>query len=307
MLGTTGGATIDNVSLNGRSVTLSGSVSGSGSGTAVGATPDVKSLTLQGNSFADNLLSGAITEANGQINLVKTGIGLWTVGGASSFTGTTTVTQGTLGFSSISNVGGAASALGNPTTVTNGTIALGNAANFAGLRYTGSGASSTNRVLNFAGTTGTIALESTSTGTITYNSAFTASGAGVKTLILRGAGNGAIAAGFGNLSTTAANATALTKNGLGTWTLSADNSLTGVVTVNQGTLLLNGAGRTNEAASYTINGGTLQIDNATNTNTRLGTGAISMGGGTLKISGSSSGGAGGSRRQSHRCGRSEHD
>ena len=102
-----------------RLLTVSGAVSGS---SPAGGTT---TLTLQGTSGAQNLLSGAVTNgtAGGAVAVLKAGTGTWSVNNtANAYTGGTTITGGTLVNPSAS---GTAVILGTgPVTLGGGTLRL---------------------------------------------------------------------------------------------------------------------------------------------------------------------------------------
>jgi len=108
---------------------LTGGINGTNGGTALGAAFATKTLTLKGFSYGANEVSGVISDFSNDERLLvnKTDGGIWNLTGLNTYRGTTTVTQGTLGFNSIGNVNaGIPTALGSPTTAPNGTIAVGN-------------------------------------------------------------------------------------------------------------------------------------------------------------------------------------
>ena len=88
------------------------------------------------------------------------------------------------------------------------------------------------------------------------------------------------------------NTPGLVKSDSGTWTLTANNTYTGTTTVSGGTLQLSGAnGATSATPSYTLNGGTLVLDNTTaaggNNNDRIADAAtVTVNGGSLVYKGS---------------------
>ena len=209
--------------------------------------------------------SGGIILANGGQAYALNNTNTYT--GPTRFTNTP---AGTASFNTIGNVGGGASSFGAPTTVANGTITLGSGTNVNAITYIGTG-STTDRVIDLAGTTGGITIDQSGSGNLKFTSNFTASGAGSKTLTLQGPGGGTgeIAGVIQNNSGT--NITSLTKAGAGIWILSGANGYTGATTVSAGTLFLTG---NNSTASVTTSStGTVIARSAT----ALGTGNVTVG------------------------------
>ncbi len=236
-------------------------------------------IGLTGTSTINGVLSGAqalTTGGGGTLVLANT---------ANTFSGKLSLNQGTVEFKTIANVNGGASSLGNVTTIANGTIDLGNASNQdASLLYSGTGNSSTDRVINLgtAASNRTATIEVAGTGNLTFTSAFTVFNA-QKTLNLQGSssGVGEIANAIPNI----ANGLTVTKNGTGKWIFSgsAANAYAGLTTVSGGTLELSKSGTANAIA-----GGGLTIGGANNTAATVKyTGASSdmMGAGAVTING----------------------
>ncbi|MFO1438175.1 MAG: autotransporter-associated beta strand repeat-containing protein [Verrucomicrobiaceae bacterium] len=84
--GTTGGATI-NASQPGLNPVIIATMGTTGAG--------AKTLTLGGSNTADNAINGVIAD-NGAVTIVKTDLGTWVLGGNNTYTGTTTISGGTL-------------------------------------------------------------------------------------------------------------------------------------------------------------------------------------------------------------------
>ena len=126
-----------------------------------------KTLTLGGANTGNNTISGSITDGPGSvISLTKAGAGTWVLPGANTYTGTTSITGGTLqlgsgtGTGSLStgsriNVGtGATFAVNQTDTVTQGTdfssAPISGRGNFS---QTGSGTTVLTAANTFSGTT----------------------------------------------------------------------------------------------------------------------------------------------------------
>ncbi|NBY35854.1 MAG: hypothetical protein EBQ59_00120, partial [Verrucomicrobia bacterium] len=147
LAGTTGGATID--ASGSGALTLSSAVTATGAG--------AKSLTFTGTggtTGTPNVISSGISDGpSAVISLIKTGTGVWRLDAASSYTGTTTIQNGTLLLGSVSQnfsaltlgglSGGVATlALGSSGTATlTGNLTFSAANNPSGATISGSGAS----------------------------------------------------------------------------------------------------------------------------------------------------------------------
>jgi autotransporter-associated beta strand protein len=290
-------------------LTVTGGLWQGGLDTIYGATPaalNAANITLNGGGISANagLVLGAnrgitIGAAGGQIdcsstltipgpitgtgNLTKSGANALNLTGANTYSGKTTITNAGITVSSYNSVAGgvASSSLGAPTTVANGTISIGFGSVTCSNVYIGPG-EVTDRVLDFAGTTGGVTLEADGTGALEFTSDPTFSGAGgTKVITLVGTNTGII---DGVIANSAGGATAITKSGTGTWTLNGDNTYTGNTT-------LNTAGKLNFGSQYAIGSGTFVInqnglfDNTTGGDITV-TNAMAMSGGSPTYVGS---------------------
>ncbi|WP_395746474.1 beta strand repeat-containing protein [Prosthecobacter sp.] len=249
-----------------------------------------KTLTLGGTNTGGNEIQSVLSDGNGTLALAKVDAGAWILSGENTFSGTVTLSAGTLVLNS-------AAALGTGTlTITGGT--LDNTSGFAIMLSTNN-AVALNGSLVFGGTN-SLGLGS---GVVTIGNAnrdITLNGSSTLTLgevqwnsigavrvltVNQGAEEGArlVLGGFQlNTSTdTAARNRTITgtadveisgavvngnafNNGLiyagsGTLTLSGVNGYTGVTTVNGGTLKLSGDGSIATSSGLTISSGTFDI------------------------------------------------
>ena len=253
--GTTGGATIDTTGATGGLV-LSSNLTASG----VGA----KTLTLQGNT-ANNAINGVVIDSSGgATSLVKTGSGAWALSGANTYTGTTTIKNGTLSVSMLGTTG-------NPGNLGEASIVeLGSGNNAVTLAYTGSG-ETTDHVFDLQGTTGSVTIDTTAgTGPIVITGNVTASGAGSKTLTLTGGNNDNIQGIISDNS--AVNTTSIVKTGGGTWILSGANTYSGGTTIRNGTLSVSSLGTAGNPGNLGTNA-TINVGNGGNSGTLAYTGA----------------------------------
>jgi formylglycine-generating enzyme len=70
-----------------------------GGGITPAATSGVTTLALNGSNFGANTISGVLADnGSGQLAVTKSGTGVWILSGANSYTGSTTVSAGTLKF-----------------------------------------------------------------------------------------------------------------------------------------------------------------------------------------------------------------
>lgn len=234
-----------------------------------------QAASTSGTSTAATM-TGVISGAGG---FTKNGAGLLALSGTNTFTGKTSIRNGSLSVAAIGSVSGTGN-LGAPTTSANGTIDFGTTTTAATLVYTGSG-ETTDRVVNLAGTTGGATLDQSGSGLLRFSSALTATGSGAKALTLQGstAGTGEIAGLIVDYTGAGGPlATRLTKAGTGTWTLSGANTYTGTTTISSGVLsvssLANGGlasnigAPTNAAANLVLGGGSLQYTGTTVTTDR---------------------------------------
>ena len=233
-----------------------------------GAFDVTTALTLTGPIFGSGNLSkigaGTLTLDPSGFNGSNQGVGT-----LSQFTGTTTISNGRIKLTSY-NVGSAANTLGA----------------MFGLQKS---------VYDTTGSTGAIGLDVTPTGTATISAPVLGGLAGsvnlataitsyntVTTLYLNP--QSGVSASYGGQISNGSGAMTLTKMGPGTQTLTGTSNYTGATTVIAGTLALSGAnGSIFNSASYTVRGGTLELDNSGGTWVdRLNSNALSLGSLNLK-------------------------
>ncbi|MDA1014019.1 MAG: autotransporter-associated beta strand repeat-containing protein, partial [Planctomycetota bacterium] len=242
-LGTTGNGTsvtaggtleIDNAAIGKEAITLNGTGVG-----AAGALQGTNTASLSGTvaMASDSSIGGTGTLGlsgivSGGFNLTKVGSGTVTLSGANTYTGTTTVSVGTLVAANVTALG----TTGGGTSVTSGAtleidnVAIGTEA--LTLSGTGVGNAGALQGTNSASLSGTVAMASNS------------SIGGTGTLAL----TGVVSGGFD-----------LTKVGVGTLTLSATNSYTGSTQVDAGILALGATGVLDDTSTINVNGGTLSM------------------------------------------------
>ncbi len=241
------------VTLNGTGVGAAGALQGTGTASLAGNVTLAAASTVGVTGAADALtLSGVVSGANA---LTKAGAGTLTLSGANIYTGTTTISAGTV-------VASNATALG---TVAGGTTVA---------------AGATLNVNNVAIGAEAVTLNGTLQGTGAASLAGT---------VALGAASALNTAAFGDtltLTGVVSGANALNKNGAGTVVLggAAANTYTGATNVNAGTLRVGSAANkiTNTSAVNVAAPGTLDLNNFNETvGSIAGAGNITLGSATL--------------------------
>lgn len=240
---------------------------------------------------ATNVFTASTDLTQGSGGMTKSGGGTLVLSGANTYTGTTTVLNGTLSVGSLNSVTTptpvASSNLGVPTGT--GSIGLGSGGATGNLQYTGSG-ETTDRVINLNGTTGGAGLEQAGTGVLKFTSNLTASGVGAKTLTLRGstAGTGELGGRIinsnGTTTTSAASpqgATTLTLTSVTNVAIGASVSGTGVpanctITAIAGSVVT--ITPAIAAVAGVLSGATITLPNQATNLTKTGTGTWTLGG-----------------------------
>ena len=184
-----------------------------------------------GGSTGNITLSGVFTETGGSRALTKIGANTLTLSNTgNNYSGTLTITAGTLSVASLTNSGSGSNGSGN--------IVFNNGSTAAVLTYTGSGSGiMTSRGITLQGSTGAVTINANGTAPLIFGGANVVSTTGATALTLSavaGSGANSLAGGLSNGS----GVLSLTKTGLGSWTLAGANSFTGNVTVSSGNLII---------------------------------------------------------------------
>lgn len=167
LAGTTGGATINASQTQVFPVTFNSNFTATGAG--------AKTLTLTGTNASDNTINGIIPNSTSNTAVLKTGPGTWVLAGANTYSGTTTLANGTLKLranAAVSTVLPAANA-----------VTFNASNNFAGA------------TLEFVGQNGVNNVQTL--GTLTYS-------AGANTVRVTPAAGGTASLTFSNIATTGA-------------------------------------------------------------------------------------------------------
>jgi fibronectin-binding autotransporter adhesin len=243
-----------------------------------------RTLTLKGTNAGNNTLAAVIGDNSGNAtSVIKSGGGNWLLTGLSTYTGTTTITNGKLIVTNLAN-GGSASSIGASSNDAANLVLNG-----AALQYTGA-AVSTDRLFSIGTTggqldaSGTGALNFTNTGSMGFNGQ-----SGIRTVSLIGSNAGLLAAAIGDNG----GATTVLMVATGSWTLSGASTYTGSTRIFGGVLIVStladgGAtssigASSNAAANLWIDGGGLRyVGGATSTDRLFNLGVFSN---TLDASG----------------------
>jgi len=237
------GGTGSSLSLGAVSLTAASTLNPTSANMTVASVAATNTNLILSGTATGNSVTGAINTYAG--TLTKSGTGTWTLNGANSFTGTTTVSTGILKL-------GHFAALQNSAYVTTGSTGA------IGLDVTGYATPI------FGGLSGAVNLATAITG---YS--------GITGLTLNPQGSssnsytGIIANGSG--------AMALAKFGGGTQILSGANTYTGATTVNAGLLRINSPGSLSASSAVGVTGGAIGGNSTINGNVTLsGTGAVDL-------------------------------
>ncbi|MGC3968291.1 MAG: autotransporter-associated beta strand repeat-containing protein [Pirellulales bacterium] len=284
--------------------------------TGTGATDNTRTFEFTGTAGTiatpNQFAPGIINRGANSTSVIKSGTGVWRLGGVSptpvtsTFDGSVNIQNGTLIVSNLQN-GGVSSSIGQSSNAA-ASLLIGSATTAATLRFDGSGGSnnSTNRLftvgaagatIDASGASGTPLLF-TNTGSLVMGAATTTP----RTLTLSGSNTDANTFSPVIVNGTGAGLTSLAKSGDGTWVLGSVNTFTGTTTVSDGVLRIgvNNAVNTasavtvapsnaSDSASFELNGFNLALSNATAALTLGGaanaTATMATGSGTLTLGG----------------------
>ncbi|MBN8420281.1 MAG: autotransporter-associated beta strand repeat-containing protein [Verrucomicrobia bacterium] len=312
---TSGGATISSSGSGG--LIFAGVFSNAGSGT--------KTLTLGGTYTGGNKIQSVLSDGNGTLAIAKVDAGTWALSGDNTFSGTVSLSAGTLALNSATAIGtGTLILVGGTldntsgaalTLSTNNAVSLNGSITFGGTSSLSLGSG----VVTLGNANRDITLNGSSTltlGELQWNSV-----AGTRVLTVNQGTEGSaklILGGFRlniNADTAARNRTisgtgdveisgavlngnafsnGLIYAGSGTLTLSDVNGYTGTTLVNGGTLKMSGSGSIATSSGLTISSGTFDVgDTAATVNgtLTLGTAATSVAGLNATVSSSVPGGS----------------
>lgn len=267
-------------------------------------------LTLSGSN--NGSVTGIIADGSGGGNLKvnMSGTGIWTLSGANTYSGGTTLSSGTLalgsdsvgavtsgpvGTGTLTLTGGTLQASGGDRSISNA-VAINSGAGPTPTSVTGSNSLSLTGAFTVTSNDSTVInnLDTGKTLTLAGNVFLSnTSGTGHR-LTIDGPGSTSISGVIANFSGGAGANGQLTKSGSDTLTLSNSNTYTGTTTIstNVGTLNAGAAGALGGTFGVTVNsGGTLLLSNS-GTNDRIkNTATMTLSGGTFNTAGLSEHGA----------------
>jgi fibronectin-binding autotransporter adhesin len=239
------------------------SIVGAAGTIAITGTPVSSNIAITLGGAAGGSFTSAIAGAR---TVTKAGAGTWTLSGNSSYTGATTISQGTLKLGATGTAPNSPlGTIGANTSVTSGATLDLNGFTLATaepLSLNGTGISTGGALSN------SVATAVTYSGAITFATAASIIGEAGTIAITGTPVSSAIAitlggASGGSVSTVIAGARTLTKIGAGTWTLSGANTYTGATTISAGELRYNPGANITPASQIILDGGTLATTSIT--------------------------------------------
>ena len=256
----------------------------SGSGTIGNGSSTTRWLFVN-NSTSDDTFAGSLVDGGGagRLGFNKQGTNTLTLTGSSSYTDTTTVSDGVLAFAGAGSIASSGYydvvagvlRVGGNGQVGNATINLqsnvgrvelsGGVSNASPITFAQRN-NTADAIRNVSGTNtlsgpitivvgGTTARVQSDSGLLTLSGSITTNATSGRTLTLQGDGNGVVSGAIVTNPANAAGTIAVSKLGNGTWVLSGNNTSNGPVTVGGGRLLVNGTHSGNGAV--TVASGTL--------------------------------------------------
>ncbi len=192
----------------------------------------------------------------GSGSLLKNGTGKLTISSSNSYTGATTVNNGTLNIqnnNALGNSSGVTVASGASLELQGTALTVDRALNLSGTLRNVSGANTYSGSLALGGSTNVIVQVDTGSLALTNSGGIAGTDAN---LTVSGSGNssvaGVIATGVGSL----------TKNGNGTLVLNGANTYSGGTTINAGTLQINTTAGAANSGTFNLNGGAFKINSS---------------------------------------------
>ncbi len=193
-------------------------------------TIQVNTNTTTNSDFAS--LVGVISNSTGTAGLTKTGTGILELLADNTYNGDTSINGGTVRAVTIGASTSTASNFGTGA----GKITIGTGTTTGTLAYVGDGEIS-DRLIELAGSTASVVIESSGTGALVLTNLVNAStGTGGKTLFLRGDLNASNEVTSVLTDNGAGGVLSVTKDDNGTWILSGQSTYTGTTTVSSGIL-----------------------------------------------------------------------
>jgi len=209
-----------------------------------------RTLTFAGTGNT-NVTGTVINGSTSTSGITKTGAGTLALSGTNTYSGTTTVSAGTLQVGNDSAVGTGTLTLGGGTLQGDGTTRT--LANAVSLSASSSIAGASDLTLSGAltnTTSGSPTLTVNNTGLTTLGSVALSNSGTSRTVTIAGSGNTRISGVISNGSTSTASA--LAKTGTGTLTLGAANTYRGATTISAGTLALGIADAVGASSAVTV-------------------------------------------------------